>query len=1015
MSHKTGKRVLTASTSLALAVVGLAASPIAAHAAAGDVTAESLCGKSDRIVVKDGTGLYYVKDAASDTVYTYDSGDPAVLDTGSTLSVVDSTHHAVTLPTAMWDASTPATGKLKVGYFMVDAAGNTVVTQSAFNSVTDATCPASASIPVPTMKSNVITVNKGEGLKWTLTVPTDSAGTTTVTATATATDLNGNNVVVAMVSGTPTGALITYDLVWPVGSSASSTQTIKVVGDDSDRVRLAATPDASAGYTGGSATYNFIPGAVQYAWVAPVANDRDGIASDTATVTPHTGVTYYYTTSPTLWNSGAPSAPITSGGSANVATLTGTNDAADETTAANSWIAVPAGASSFNRPPDTSPNYGAATSVYVVGVTASPYAWADTTTLKPAELKFTDTTKVASLPAPQTVNGDGPNDSYTLPSTAGVVWSISSAKLGLIASYNAGDSRLGQTVPVYTNGADTYTFTATPGTGYTWADGTTTAKTFTADYDSRYQVTPVGPSWTDQTGIVNDAVTFPAAYSGQTGYLFSLTTGAASPVSTPSVSATGQVTVPGTWFWVDASWYGKTIPLTDIQKIAGGGSYDPMTKTHVWVWTDANQTTSVLAKDAIGTDVKHQWDYNFTNANNIVPVAPTQSTIAGDTTSYTLTFPVDPKVIYSVTDANGLTKAIAYGDLGKPLTYSGTVTVTAKSAQPGVYVIQPDANGNAPAPWTFMAPSATIKPQAPTMSNPAGTANDTYTLPAQTGIVWNVDGKDVPLSAYGSPISTGGATKVIVIAQAGAGYALDSTAQAKWTLDFTDGPPTNVQIGDTKDSAASVPTTVFHWSADNATSYDITYHKTLLNGSAGPEIDWMMDTTATEAKFVAEPGDEYTVTVVAKNDNGDADAVSSTVKFDGGSAIGDVTSGQGTFSAGWNLLGKAQLSSLPYYGDTAALASNGATWTYTVPAGTKSFDLFATVHSLGAKGRIQVNGQNWADFETNPSYWGTVSNPYGYPVRRVQGWDNTKTATITVQQTEGGNLYLALDAYRVNK
>jgi len=44
LSHKTGKRVLTASTTIALAAVGLAAAPLAAHAAAADVTLTNVCG-----------------------------------------------------------------------------------------------------------------------------------------------------------------------------------------------------------------------------------------------------------------------------------------------------------------------------------------------------------------------------------------------------------------------------------------------------------------------------------------------------------------------------------------------------------------------------------------------------------------------------------------------------------------------------------------------------------------------------------------------------------------------------------------------------------------------------------------------------------------------------------------------------------------------------------------------------------------------------------------------------------
>jgi hypothetical protein len=1002
LSHKTGKRVLTASTSLALAVVGLAASPIAAHAAAANVQVVNVCGGAllDYITMPANSGTYTIKAVlASDADETIDT----TLTTGA-LAGSETAKGASLLADGV-----TVKYPLPAGAFVTDVNNNSVAdpkfavydslgTRASLSTYDGATC-AVQSVPAPTSNpsARTITVTKGSGLVWNVAA---AAATSVVT--------DGPNTSNASKT---IAATTNADLTWPVGSGPTATQTLTVTG--TGNVTVSPTVDSLHGYTGPASIQNYVfamDGKTPWTWTAPVVNDRDGIAADTVTLPNVPGITWYYKKATAAGAAAEVTARNADADSGNGAYVPAGYTAA--TTGAGGTVTLTRPASMLDTEVFVVVAVADATHKIDLGAGSfAPHKAASTAA-------FTNTVYITSVPAPTMVDGPGPSDYYILPSVPGIKWQVTGvdnqANPIPQVDYPSGDPRLGQQIPVYTsNPPVTLTFTAVRDANATTPDGTVggyqidatkvTKTSWSQKFDNRASVVPVAPQFVDKTGLVDDAVIFPALQAGLDGYKFAVTTS-----SSGEPADAGN---PGDYKYADYTWYGKTVTLTDLQK-SFTGSVDP-TKTKVWVKVAANGTTYVLATDAAGNAVTSKWNYVFTNSVNIVPAAPTQTAVAGDPTKYTLTFPVDEKVIYSVTDASGITKDIAYGDLGKPLTYSGTTTVRARAAS-SIYTIQPNADGTAPAPWTFLAPSATIKPQAPTMSNPAGTANDTYTLPAQTGIVWNVDGKDVPLSAYGSPISTGGATKVIVIAQAGAGYALDSTAQAKWTLDFGNTPPTNAQVDNSITSDAP-PTAEFSWSADGATSYDVTYHKTLLNGSAGPEIDWKMDTTDTSANFVAEAGDEYTVTVVAKNDNGDASAVSSTVKFPGGSPIGDVTTGQGSFSAGWNLLGKSQLGGLPYYGDTAALASNGATWTYTVPAGTKSFDLFATVHSLGAKGKIWVNGVNWADFETNPSYWGTVSNPYGYPVRRVQGWDNTKSATITVQQTEGGNLYLALDAYRVNK
>ena len=309
--------------------------------------------------------------------------------------------------------------------------------------------------------------------------------------------------------------------------------------------------------------------------------------------------------------------------------------------------------------------------------------------------------------------------------------------------------------------------------------------------------------------------------------------------------------------------------------------------------------------------------------------------------------------------------------------------------------------------------SVITTPRAPAFTNVPGTENDTFTVFSSPGVDWFVNGVLLDAASLDRPQSLDGRWSLVIEAKPQPGYTFPAGAQTTWTMivDPPPPPPPQTSISHTIDATAPVPTSRVSWSADGATTYDVTYHKILLDGSAGPELAWLMDTTATTATFVAEPGDEYVITVTAKNDHGMAEPVSTTVAFHcGGCDVSDVSAGVGRYSAGWQFLGNL---GLPYVGNTAVLGFSNARWDVTVPPGTQRFDLLATVHSLGARGKILVNGRSWADFETNASYWGTVANPYGYPVRRIQGWDFTRPATITVIVTDGGTKYLALDAFRV--
>ncbi len=73
----------------------------------------------------------------------------------------------------------------------------------------------------------------------------------------------------------------------------------------------------------------------------------------------------------------------------------------------------------------------------------------------------------------------------------------------------------------------------------------------------------------------------------------------------------------------------------------------------------------------------------------------------------------------------------------------------------------------------------TVTPTAPTNADPCGVDNDTYTIPAKTGVIYKVNNVVKAAGTY----PTGGALSVQVTATAESGYSLTGTTS--WTLNFT--------------------------------------------------------------------------------------------------------------------------------------------------------------------------------------------------------------------------------------
>lgn len=986
---------------MALAFAGFSAMPFAAQAAAADVTLTNVCGGAgqDYIQLPKNTGKYTIQttglpagdivvdtDAAGITATPGTTGLSGATATNAQTSLdASGTKIKVTLPDQVYDTTGPVGSRTLLPTFAIYDSSSTKVAEGVVTAanITDATCSVQ-SIPAPfatlaaspATSGGTITVTKGTGLVWTVT-----DGTSVQDGTGAAVNAKITNAADVLESDNKT-------IKFPAGAGPDATVKLQV----SDSTRIIVTASPAPGYTGVAKNFDFkLDAKQQVTYVAPTKSDVDGKANDTFTVKNIPGVTWYYNADPAaVWTDPA------------AATAEAMTTAMTANTAAGWKAIVPqAGADSttVTRPGD-------ATTVKVRAQLAdfAKYKWdaADTApnTAKVADQTFTNTTKIVAIPAPTLVDGPGNADYYILPKVDGLGWTVTSTRkdgtAGPSVTYSSTDSRLGTQVPVFTTmPPETYTFTAVADTANNYEIDTTkvTKSTWTQVFDNRAAVTPEGPKWIDATGLVNDAVTFPAMQSGLKGYEFAITSGTTQPQTAD-------------WRFVDFTWYGKTVSLTDLQK-AIGANVDPATFTHVWVRTAANDTTAVLANDAKGNPVTSAWDYNFTNAMVVTPVAPVQTPVAGGS-SYTLTFPNDPTVIYSVTDANGVTKDIAATDLGKALPYSGIVTVKARSASPGVYVIAPNPDGSAPTPWTFKPTTSTpLTPMAPVNTT------TTYTLPVQEGVVWYVDGVAADPATLGKPQSNGGKTSIVIKAMPASGFTFADGAQTTWTLDFKNPTGSTVTVTNQIVQGAQFPTTLFTWSAPNAVSYTTSYQKINADGTMGPEIAWLKDTTATSSPFIAMPGDHYRIYVTAKDTNGVVTTrAASDVTF--AAATGPITEGwtdlnssTATYVGTWKDMRNLNL---PYYNDSVMIGYNGVA-TLTLPAGTKYFELYGTVFANGGAGTLKVNGTNWADFTTN----GTLDQPYKQMLRRLSLPDTGAPITISIVPRNGTGQYLALDAYKAMK
>ena len=530
------------------------------------------------------------------------------------------------------------------------------------------------------------------------------------------------------------------------------------------------------------------------------------------------------------------------------------------------------------------------------------------------------------------------------------------------------------------------------------------------------------PSFNDAAGSVDDSVTFPVPNSQVEWTVYAYPAGTATAAQADYALKADSVSAV----------MGTTVKRADFGKLAfensvtdGGASRAYVNSS--WDVTFRFAPTALAGSLPAGLNTSQLAGTLYTTGGASI-LEPVWIDTPGATALEFVKVTTQPNVtyLYSVdTDSNGVWDqvdqslptpnrdgvATIAAPAGSRVKVQATSTTTVRNADPG--------SGGKVVTFTHQFntdDAAAVVPAAPTQSDKNGTADDTYTLSPQQGVSWEVDGVAISDGDLGKPLSTNGKETVSVVAVAKPGYALADGATSSWTLTFdtTEDALGDVAVGN-EITSDSPPTAKFSWSADGATSYTVTYYKVLGPNQFGPEIPWLTNVTQTSANFVAMAGDEYIIKVTAKDANGETKSASSGVEFPGDEGLDDIYTGIGTFNPAWQMLNNLQATqNLPYFKDTAALGYTNADWTVTLPEGTKSMDLYATVHAAGAAGKIQVNGQNWADFTTNSSYWGQVSDPYKYPVRTIQGWDSSKPVTVKVIATDAGVKYLALDAYKAH-
>lgn len=179
-----------------------------------------------------------------------------------------------------------------------------------------------------------------------------------------------------------------------------------------------------------------------------------------------------------------------------------------------------------------------------------------------------------------------------------------------------------------------------------------------------------------------------------------------------------------------------------------------------------NITVTAVAAQGYALQGASSWTLTFNTTGcivNVTPSAPAKTDLCG-VANDTYTIPATTGVTYRV---NGVVKPAG--------TYAGSgLLVITASANAG-YTLQGTKS------WALLFTNlpCVVTPAAPTKSDVCGTLNDTYTIPATTGVKYYVNGAEKAAGTYNAPHIA------LIAAVAQPGYIIDIHSQALWLFTFS--------------------------------------------------------------------------------------------------------------------------------------------------------------------------------------------------------------------------------------
>ena len=316
-----------------------------------------------------------------------------------------------------------------------------------------------------------------------------------------------------------------------------------------------------------------------------------------------------------------------------------------------------------------------------------------------------------------------------------------------------------------------------------------------------------------------------------------------------------------------------------------------------------------------------------------------------------------------------------------------------------------------------------VVPQAPTIHDPVGPANDTYILPRQDGIEWWVDGVRIDPRRYGTPIPTpfgnhGG--QLTFTAKPTPGYRVADGGETEFRLavdpPYLPDPVVTATLRDGWKAHVSWGLSPEDADLEEGITYTVTYQQILdpRPGQVrlGPTRTWFTDTTLTSGEFRAGYGVAYRITVVATFAEGVRAGIRSEAFIDVAFSLTsppveltDLSPATASLSRGWTFA--PRLSEVRYFRGTALVTSRDgvrATWTV---RGARTMSLFGTSYPAGGRALIQVDGRNWAWLDS-----GSPTVTYRKLLRTIN-LPSTGAHTVTVIASLPRGRELALDAYGI--